>query len=249
MFGLAGNIAVVTGGSNGIGEAIVYALSIAGAQVIAADIDVDNGRRICAHLRSNGYAAEVVRTDVTDSQSVGDLITYVEEKYSAIDILVNNAGGLRDADITAISDQDWAASLAVNLTGVFYCCRAALPHMTKAKRGKIINVAATDARQAYPFAGVDYCAANGGVMALTRQLALQVSPYGITVNAVAPGVTDTAMQRRRSEADRKYMMGKIPMGRMGRPEEIAGAVLYLASSGGDYILGETLDVNGGLYLG
>ena len=249
MFDLAGEIAVVTGGANGIGEAIVYALSVAGAHVIAADVDVDSGRRICAHLRSEGYAADTVRTDVTDSQSVGDLITSVVEKYGAIDILVNNAGRLHDADITAISDQDWAASLAINLTGVFYCCRAVLPHMRKAKRGKIINIAAADARQAYPLAGVDYCAANGGVMALTRQLALQASPHGITVNAVAPGATDTAMLRSRTEADRKYMVGKIPVGRLGTPEDTAGAVLYLASRGGDYVLGETIDVNGGLYLG
>ncbi len=248
MFDLAGKVAVVTGGSKGIGEAVVYALSVAGAQVIAADVDADRGHRVCAHLRANGYAAEAVRTDVTDSESVGDLISHVVEKYGAIDILVNGAGMLRDADIAAITDRDWASSLAINLTGAFYCCRAVLPHMRKSHRGKIINIAAVDARQAYPFAGVDYCAANGGVMALTRQLALQVSSDGITVNAVAPGATDTAMLRSRTDADRKYMLDRIPVGRMGRPEEIAAAVLYLASSGGDYILGETMDVNGGLYL-
>jgi NAD(P)-dependent dehydrogenase (short-subunit alcohol dehydrogenase family) len=249
MFELGGQVAIVTGGSNGIGEAIVYALSVAGARVVVADVDVDSGRRICAHLCAEGYAAETVRTDVTDSKSVGDLVAYVASKYGAIDLLVNNAGKLRDADIAAISDQDWEASIAVNLTGVFYCCRAVLPHMIQAKKGKIINIAAADGQQGYPFAGVDYCAAKGGVMALTRQLAVQAAPHGITVNAVAPGATDTTMIQHRTAEARKYMLGRIPVGRMGKPEDTAGAVLYLASRGGDYVLGETLDVNGGFYLG
>ncbi len=249
MFDLAGQVAIVTGGSSGIGEAIVYALSVAGARVIAADVDADRGHRVCAHLHANGYAAELVRTDVTDSRSVGDLIRYVVQKYGAIDILVNDAGTLHDGDITTITDQDWASSLATNLTGVFYCCRAVLPHMRKAHRGKIINISAADARQAFPFAGVDYCAANGGVMAFTRQLALQECSYGIVVNAVAPGAIDTGMLQHRTDADRKYMMSRIPVGRLGSPEEVAAAVLYLASGGAEYILGETVDVNGGLYFG
>jgi len=249
MLGIKGDIAIVTGGSNGIGEAIVYALSVAGAKVIIADVDVDRGRRVCEHLRSEGYYAETVKTDVTDSKSVGDLITYVADKYGSIDTLINNAGILRDAEITDISDQDWESSIAVNLTGVFYCCRAVVPYMIKAKRGKIINISAADGKQGFPFAGVHYCGSKGGVMALTRQLALQVSQYGINVNAVAPGVTETEMIHARTEEERKYMMGRIPVGRLGRPEDTAGAVLFLASRGGDYILGETIDVNGGLYMG
>lgn len=248
MFDLKGDIAIVTGGSKGIGKAIVCALASAGATVIIADIDESSGQQICDELSANGLQAEMAKTDITDSKSVEALMDYTVKKYGKIDILVNNAGILGDASITEISDEDWDRLMAVNLTGVFYCCRAAVRHMLGKRKGKIINIASTGGKQGFPLAGVHYCASKGAIMALTRQLALQVSPQGIHVNAVAPGTTETEMIKNRSEEKKKFIISRIPMGRMGRPEDTAAAVVFLASKAGDYITGETIDVNGGLYM-
>lgn len=248
MFDLSGDIAVVTGGSRGIGKAIVYALASAGATVIIADVDESNGQQICDELSANGLQAEMVKTDITESKNVEALMKYIVDKYGKLDVLVNNAGILGDVSITEISDQDWSRLMSVNLTGAFYCCRAAVRHMLEKRKGKIINIASTGGKQGFPLAGVHYCASKGGIMALTRQLAIQVSPQGIHVNAVAPGTTETEMIKNRSEEKRKYIISKIPVGRMGRPEDTAAAVLFLASKAGDYITGETIDVNGGLYM-
>lgn len=248
MFDLKGEIAIITGGSKGIGKAIVYALAVAGATVVIADIDEDNGIHICNELSGSGFQAEIVKTDVTDSKSVDSLVHYTVNKYGKVDILVNNAGILGDAPITEISDEDWDTLMRINLTGAFYCCRAAVRHMLEKRKGKIINIASAGGKQGFPLAGVHYCASKGGIMALTRQLALQVSPQGIHVNAVAPGTTETEMIKNRSEEKRQFIINKIPVGRMGRPEDTAAAVLFLASKAGDYITGETIDVNGGLYM-
>ncbi|MBZ4646764.1 MAG: 3-oxoacyl-[acyl-carrier protein] reductase [Petroclostridium sp.] len=248
MFDLKGDIAIVTGGSKGIGKAIVCALASAGATVIIADIDESSGQQICDELSANGLQAEMAKTDITDSKSVEALMDYTVKKYGKIDILVNNAGILGDASITEISDEDWDRLMAVNLTGAFYCCRAAVRHMLGKRKGKIINIASTGGKQGFPLAGVHYCASKGAIMALTRQLALQVSPQGIHVNAVAPGTTETEMIKNRSEEKKKFIISRIPMGRMGRPEDTAAAVVFLASKAGDYITGETIDVNGGLYM-
>jgi NAD(P)-dependent dehydrogenase (short-subunit alcohol dehydrogenase family) len=248
VFDLKGDIAIVTGGSKGIGKAIVCALASAGATVIIADIDESSGQQICDELSANGLQAEMAKTDITDSKSVEALMDYTVKKYGKIDILVNNAGILGDASITEISDEDWDRLMAVNLTGAFYCCRAAVRHMLGKRKGKIINIASTGGKQGFPLAGVHYCASKGAIMALTRQLALQVSPQGIHVNAVAPGTTETEMIKNRSEEKKKFIISRIPMGRMGRPEDTAAAVVFLASKAGDYITGETIDVNGGLYM-
>ena len=248
MFSLNGQIAVVTGGANGIGKAITCALAVAGAVVIIADVNEDSGNQVCEELAASGYKSEFVRADVTDSKSVEELMHYVVEKYGAINVLVNNAGILSDAQITDISDQDWERLMAVNLTGVFYCCRAAVRYMRLKNSGKIINIASTGGKQGFPLAGVHYCASKGGIMALTRQLAMQVSPGGIRVNAVAPGTTETEMIKNRSEEKRKLIISKIPIGRLGQPEDTAAAVLFLASKAGNFISGETVDVNGGMYM-
>lgn len=248
MFDLKNNVAVVTGGSKGIGKAIVYALSVAGAKVIVADIDVDNGVSICDDLKANGYHAEIVKTDVADSKSVNELMHYVVNKYGKVDILVNNAGVLGDGQITDITDESWHRLMDINVTGIFYCCRAAVPHMIEKKRGKIINIASVGGKQGFPLAGVHYCASKGAVMAFTRQLALQISQYGINVNAVAPVTTETDMIKNRSEEKKQYIISRIPMGRMGKPEDTASAVLFLASEASGFITGETIDVNGGTYM-
>lgn len=248
MFDLKGDIAIVTGGSKGIGKAIVYALAVAGAVVVIADIDEENGKSICKELSGNGFQAEIIKTDVTNSKSIDELMNYTVDKYGKVDILVNNAGILGDAVITEISDETWDTLMGVNLTGAFYCCRAAVHHMLGKGKGKIINVASVGGKQGIYLAGVHYAASKGALLALTRHLAMQVSPKGIYVNAVAPGTTETEMIKNRSEEKKKYIISRIPVGRMGKPEDTAAAVLFLASKAGDYITGETIDVNGGLYM-
>jgi NAD(P)-dependent dehydrogenase (short-subunit alcohol dehydrogenase family) len=249
MFSLDNKVAIVTGGAKGIGKSIVLALSEAGATTIIADIDVDKGKELEKCMNNiKKLKAEFVFTDVSDSKSVNKLVDYVIKKFKRIDIIVNNAGILHDAFITDIDDATWDKVLNVNLRGVFYCCRAVIPHMINQKYGKIINIASAGGKLGFPYAGVDYCASKGGVMALTRQLANQVSKYGINVNAVAPGTTETDLIKNRNEKQKKFITSKIPLGRMGKPEDTAAAVLFLASSGADYITGETLDVNGGLYM-
>lgn len=248
MFSLDGKIAIVTGGAKGIGKSIVLALSKVGATTVIADIDVNSGRELEACLKQKGLKVEFIEVDVSISESVNKMVKDVVEKYGKIDILVNNAGILHDAQITDIDDATWDRVIRVNLTGVFYCCRAVVPHMIRQKYGKIINIASAGGKMGFPYAGVDYCASKGGIMALTRQLALQISKYGINVNAVAPGTTETELIKDRSEEQKRYIISRIPMGRMGRPEDTAAAVVFLASSGSDYITGETIDVNGGLYM-
>jgi 3-oxoacyl-[acyl-carrier protein] reductase len=248
MFDLKDKIAIVTGGSKGIGKAIVCALASARATVIIADVDEENGQKICKELSAHGLHAEIVKTDVTDSSSVEALMAYIVNKYGKIDVLVNNAGILGDASITEISDADWNKLMAVNLAGAFYCCRAAVRHMQEQRKGKIINIGSAGGKQGFPLAGVHYCASKGAIMAMTRQLALQVSPQGIHVNAVAPGTTETEMIKNRTEERKKHIIRRIPVGRMGRPEDTAAAVLFLASEASDYMTGETIDVNGGLYM-
>ncbi|WP_422448011.1 SDR family NAD(P)-dependent oxidoreductase [Thermoanaerobacterium sp. DL9XJH110] len=248
MFSLDGRIAIVTGGAKGIGKSIVLALSKVGAITVIADIDALSGQELERNLKQKGLKAEFMQVDVSESESVNKMIDEVVEKYGKIDILVNNAGILHDAQITDIDDATWDRVIKVNLTGVFYCCRAVVPHMIRQKYGKIINIASAGGKLGFPFAGVDYCATKGGIMALTRQLALQISKYGINVNAVAPGTTETELIKDRSEDQKRYIISRIPVGRMGRPEDTAAAVVFLASSGSDYITGETIDVNGGLYM-
>lgn len=248
LFDLNGKVAVVTGGSKGIGKAIVYALAVSGASVIIADIDEENGLKNSLELTSKGFDAEVIKTDIADSTSVDHLMDQVAKKFGKIDILVNNAGILGDAFVENIDNNDWDWLMRVNLTGTFFCCRAVVRYMMKQNSGKIINIGSTGGKQGFPIAGVHYCASKGGIMSLSRQLALQLSPYGIQVNSVAPSTTETEMIKNRSVDKKNYIISHIPLGRMGRPEDTAAAVLFLASEAGNYITGETIDVNGGLYM-
>jgi len=248
MFVINGKIAVVTGGAKGIGKSIVVALNSLGMKTVIADIDEASGRKLEKKLKSKGFKAEFVYTDVSKSNSVNKLINYVIKRYSRIDVFVNNAGVLHDAQIIDIDDETWDRVLEVNLRGVFYCCRAVIPYMIEQKSGKIINIASLGGKRGSSNAGVDYCASKGGIMALTRQLAFQVSKYNINVNAVAPSTTETELIKDRSDKQKKRIISKIPVNRLGRPEDTAAAVLFLASTGSDYITGETIDVNGGSYM-
>jgi NAD(P)-dependent dehydrogenase (short-subunit alcohol dehydrogenase family) len=248
FFDLEGKTMIVTGGSSGIGKAISCAAAASGAAVAVADINVTAAGELVRELEEAGLKAGVFKVDVSDSFSVGQLMNQVLDRYGSLDVVVNNAGILGDAEITAIDDEKWRRLMAVDLDGVFYCCREAVRIMKERHSGRIVNIASAGGKLGFPFAGVHYCAAKGAVMALTRQLAMQTGKYGIQVNAVAPGTTQTEMVKQRTPETLGYINSHIPLGRMGRPEETAAAVVFLASDAAGFITGETLDVNGGLYM-
>jgi 3-oxoacyl-[acyl-carrier protein] reductase len=243
---LTGRIALVTGASRGIGEACAYALADAGATVLVnAREENEDTARVCHTIRSAGGTSEVSLFDVADSAQVKQAFAAIAEKHGRLHILVNNAGRRVDALALRMSDEQWRQSLAINLDGVFFCCREALGLM-RAEGGSIVNISSVAA-----FAGsagqANYSAAKAGVIGLTRSLALEYGGRNIRVNAVVPGIIETAMTGNIKEALREQMLAQIPVRRFGRPEEVASAVLFLASQDASYISGATLHVNGGGY--
>lgn len=248
LFDLTGKIAIITGGSSGIGEASAYGLAVAGATVVVGGRNMEQAQKIAASLVERGYSCEAYRVDVTDSLSVDAFVRYAAEKYGRLDILFSNAGILKDKAVEQITDADWDKTMSTNVNGTFYCCRSALKYMKKQRYGKIIITSSIGGKMTHPAPGVDYTASKGALLAFTRHLANQVSQYGITVNAIAPGSVMTPMIRHRSEEQHKDVARKIPMLRLGSPQEVAGSVIYLASDCSDFITGEILDINGGLYI-
>lgn len=248
MFDLKGKTALVTGGASGIGKAIVTALCALGASIVIADVSEAAALALCKELKDESCVADFINTDVSDSKSVKAAVGYAAEKYRKLDIMVNDAGLLSDKRIWEITDAEWRRLMNVNLDGVFYCCREAVIHMKENGGGKIINIASAGGKLGFPYAGVHYCASKGGVMALTRQLASQVAGYGIRVNAVAPGTTATRLIENRPLDKVEYIINKLPLRRLGTPQDTAAAVALLASDSSNYMTGETIDVNGGLYL-
>ena len=242
---LTGRRALVTGGTRGIGRAIARALAAAGAEVTAtwahAAEDADATR---ADLAALGSAHEVVRCDVADAAAVAALFTG-RTGARAVDILVNNAAITHDAHLMMLSDDAWNDVLATNLTGPFLCLRPALRGMIARGFGRIINVVSPAGTMGKAGAA-NYAASKGGLLAMTRTLAAEVAGFGITVNALCPGVIDTAMVARIPAEARESMIARIPAGRLGRPEEVAGAAVFLALPQSAYITGATLAVDGGL---
>jgi len=244
---LTGEIALVTGASRGIGQAIALALGAQGATVIGTATSEKGAEAIGASLANAGIKGRGMMLNVTDQASVDTVVTAVQEAYGAPSILVNNAGITRDNLLMRMKDEEWDDIINTNLTSVYRLSKACLRSMTKARKGRIISIssvvgAAGNAGQ------TNYAAAKAGLVGFTKSLAREVGSRGITVNAVAPGFIDTDMTRALSDAQRESLLGGIPLGRLGQPEEIAAAVAFLASPGAAYITGETLHVNGGMYM-
>jgi len=248
MYALTGKSVIVTGGAAGIGKAIVCAVAARGAAAVIADRDLAAARALEGELRAHELKAFAVGADVSNSAGVAALMEETVRLCGRIDVVVNNAGILGDAEILDITDEAWRRMMSVDLDGVFYCCRESVRQMKRQGGGKIINIASAGGKLGFPYAGVHYCAAKGAVMALTRQLALQLGPEKIYVNCVAPGTTQTEMVRHRSEETIQYIRSHIPLGRMGSPMDTAAAVVLLAGDSAGFITGETIDVNGGLYM-
>lgn len=245
---LQGEIALVTGASRGIGQAIALELGAQGAMVIGTATSGKGATAIGATLKENGITGAGMVLNVTEQASVDALLAAIQEQFGAPSILVNNAGITRDNLLMRMKDDEWNDIIDTNLTSVFRLSKAVLRGMMKARKGRIISIgsvvgAAGNAGQ------TNYAAAKAGLIGFTKSLAREVGARGITVNAVAPGFIDTDMTRALTDGQKETMVKGIPLGRLGRPEEIAAAVGFLASPKAGYITGDTLHVNGGLYMG
>jgi 3-oxoacyl-[acyl-carrier protein] reductase len=246
---LQGKVALVTGGSQGIGEAIAVRLGAAGAHVVVAARNEEKARAVADAIAASGGRAEPLRLDVADPASVAAGFKALVEKHGKLDILVNNAGITADGLIIRMGKDAWDRVIATDLTGVFLAAQEAARIMVRKKvAGRIINITSVvglmgNAGQA------NYAAAKAGVVGFTKALAREIGSRGITANAVAPGYIETAMTGALSEETRKALIQQIVLGRFGTPEDVAGAVLWLASDEAAYVTGTCLNVSGGLYIG
>ena len=242
MFDLTGKNALVTGASGGIGADIARALHKAGASVGLSGTRVAPLEELAAELGERAY---VLPCNLSDAAEVDGLVGKAAAAMGSVDILVNNAGITRDTLILRMSDEDWQSVIDVNLTATFRLCRAAVKPMMKARSGRIINISSVVAQMGNP-GQVNYVASKAGMVGMSKALAQEVASRGITVNCVAPGFIETAMTEKLNDAQREVILRAVPQGRMGKPSEIAAAVVYLASQEAGYVTGTTLHVNGGM---
>ncbi len=242
---LTDQVAIVTGASQGLGKAVAIALGMNGATVVCLARNADKLKDTVAAIEAAGGKAEAISCDVTDRAAAAGVIEQTAEKHGRIDILVNNAGITRDKLMRGMSDEEWDDVISTNLTSCFICCRAVANLMRKAKYGRIINMASIsgvigNAGQA------NYSASKAGMIGLTRTLSKELANRGITVNAVAPGFIESDMTAKLGEVVMDEVRKRIPANRVGKPEDVAAAVLFLASKAAGYITGQTLVVDGGM---
>jgi 3-oxoacyl-[acyl-carrier protein] reductase len=240
-------VAIITGASRGIGRAVALKLASEGASIVASARSVEALAGLVAEIEASGGQALSVPTDITSGEDIERLLAAAMDKYGRVDILVNNAGITRDALLVRMKDEDWDAVLATNLKGAFLCARAAAKIMSKQRTGRIINIASVvgemgNAGQA------NYCASKAGMLGLTKSMARELARRNITVNAITPGFIVSDMTGGLSEKVKQEMLGQIPLGRFGEVEDVAAAVAFLASDQAAYITGQTLGVNGGMYM-
>ena len=247
MFNLTGRVALVTGASQGIGRDTALALAEAGAKVAVAARNEEKLATLVEEIAAKGGEAYAVKMDVADAEQIKAGFKAVLEKFGKLDILVNNAGITRDGLAMRMKAEDWDAVLRTNLTGTHLCIQQALPVMMKARHGRIINLSSVVARSGN--AGqANYVASKAGIIGLTKAIAIEIASRKVTVNAVAPGIIETAMTDVLPEKLKEELKGRIPLGRLGSGREIAAAIVYLASDEAAYVTGQVLDVNGGMYL-
>ena len=246
---LSGKSATVTGSASGIGREIALTLAAPGASVTVADRNIEGSESVARQIAESGGIARAARADVTDSGQVDELVASAVAAYGSVDILVNVAGFGFNSPIVDMREEDWDLVLGVNLKGQFLCCRAAARRMIEqGTGGRIVNIASTAANNAR-YAGGAYCAAKAGVVQLTKVLALELGEYGITVNAVGPGFTETPATVESSEEYRSNFLAQVPAARFGQTADIANAVLFLASPASGYVNGQAIYVDGGYSAG
>jgi 2-hydroxycyclohexanecarboxyl-CoA dehydrogenase len=244
---MSNHTAIVTGGASGIGEAIARRLAADGNMVAIFDLNGDAARSVAASIEKIGGKAIGLSVDVADRASIDSGVAETKARLGRPVILVNNAGVAPDRPFLEIDSETWQLALNVNLTGTFDCCQAVLPEMIEEGWGRIVNITSSSTHSGVPTLGA-YVAAKSGVVGLTKVLALEFAKNGITVNSIPPGFIDTPMHKKgieRGLIDLDLQLSKTPVGRIGRPQDIAGACAFLVSDEGSYITGQSINVNGG----
>jgi 3-oxoacyl-[acyl-carrier protein] reductase len=240
-------VALITGAAQGIGKAVTLVLARHGADVVVADVNIEKAQETAREVEALGRAAMAIRVDVTHLEDVEKMVEAAMQRFGKIDILVNNAGIARDKLILRMTEEDWDTVLNVNLKGTFNCTKAVIKHMSKQRSGKIVNIASVVGMMGNP-GQANYSASKAGVIGLTKTVAREFAARGINVNAIAPGYIQTPMTEVLPEKAKEELKRLIPMERLGQPEDVAHAVLFLVSETSSYITGNILNVNGGIYM-
>jgi len=247
VINLSGKVAIVTGSSRGIGHAIAETLAKADAKVMISSRNAGDCDRVVTEFQALGYTVSGFAADVADTASAQQLVQKTIETWGDIHIVVNNAGIARDNLIMRMKESDWDTVMAVNLKSIFNVSQAAIRPMLKARGGRIINITSVVGQMGNP-GQTNYAASKAGIIGFTKSLAREIASRNITVNAVAPGYTDTSMVQTMPDDVLKAMIAQVPMGRLAQPEEIARVVVFLAAEESGFITGQTLSINGGHYM-
>ncbi|HHL40076.1 MAG TPA: 3-oxoacyl-[acyl-carrier-protein] reductase [Deltaproteobacteria bacterium] len=242
-----GRCALVTGAGQGIGKTVALRLASAGAHVAVADVNADKAAETAAAVEAMGRKSAALKADVSMAQEAEAMVDAAAGALGSIDILVNNAGITRDGLLLRMKEEDWDLVMAVNLKGAFNCTKAAVRHMSRKRYGRIVNIASIVGLMGN-VGQANYSASKAGLIGLTKTVAREFARRGITCNAVAPGFIETAMTDKLPENVRDELSARIPMGRLGSPEDVADGVLFLASDASSYITGHVLSINGGMYM-
>ncbi|MDK2902028.1 MAG: hypothetical protein PWR14_932 [Thermosediminibacterales bacterium] len=246
LFDLTGEVAIVTGGGKGIGKGLAKGLADYGAAVVILDVDEESGEKTAEEIKTTGGKTAFKKVDVTKFSEVNNVVQEILKEYGKIDILVNNVGTVIRKDVLETSEEEWDKILTLNLKSHFLCAKAVAPSMIERRKGKIIEIGSVSSFLAHP-KHTAYAASKGGIRMLIKALAQDLSRYGINVNGIAPGYIRTPMTEDFLAVKENYdaVVSKIPLGRVGVPEDLIGAVVFLASRASDYITGHLLPVEGG----
>ena len=243
----AGKVALVTGAAQGIGKAVALLLARNGADIVVSDINLEKAEETAKEVQILGRKALAIKVDVAKSDDVDKMVQAILAQFGHIDILINNAGIARDKLILRMTEEDWDAVLNINLKGTFNCTKAVVRHMSKQKSGKIVSIASVVGEMGNAGQG-NYAASKAGVIGFTKTIAREFAQRGINVNAIAPGYIETPMTEALPDKVKEDLKRLIPMDRLGKPEDVAEAVLFFVSESANYITGQVLNVNGGIYM-
>lgn len=242
---LSRRVALVTGGGRGNGRAFALALAREGASVAVVDLEEEMAARVAQEIQNAGGSAVAIRADVSRWDDISGAIQKTAQQYGSLDILVNNAGLRIMSSLEETTDELWDLHINVCLKGVFYGCKAAAPIMKAQRWGRIISISSTSGRRGHPFGGSAYAAAKAGVLGLTKSVARELAPYGVTANAIAPGTVRTRFVDDFTPEQLENLRQRMPLGRIAEPEDLVGTLLLLASDAGGYITGQCITVDGG----